>query len=29
MFSMLAEELAASPCMAFQYIAYDALGREL
>jgi len=29
MFSMLTEELAASPCMAFEYIAYDALGRQL
>ena len=29
MFSMLAEELADSPCMAFQYVAYDALAREL
>jgi RimJ/RimL family protein N-acetyltransferase len=29
MFSMLAEELAASPCMACEYVAYDALGREL
>ena len=29
MFSLLAEELAGSPCMAFDYVAYDALGREL
>jgi RimJ/RimL family protein N-acetyltransferase len=29
MFSMLAEELAASPCMAFEYTAFDALAREL
>ena len=29
MFTMLAEELAASPCAAFEYVAYDALGRTL
>ena len=29
MFSMLAEELAGSPCVAYEYVAYDALGREL
>ena len=29
MFSLLAEELAASPCVAFEYVAFDALGREL
>ena len=29
MFSMLVDELAASPCMAFEYVAYDALGRAL
>jgi RimJ/RimL family protein N-acetyltransferase len=29
MFSLLAEELAASPCPAFEYRAFDALGREL
>jgi RimJ/RimL family protein N-acetyltransferase len=29
MFSMLAAELAASPCMAFEHVAYDALGRKL
>jgi RimJ/RimL family protein N-acetyltransferase len=29
MFTMLAEELAASPCMAYAYRAYDVLGSEL
>jgi RimJ/RimL family protein N-acetyltransferase len=29
MFTMLAEELAASPCMRYAYRAYDALGAEL
>jgi RimJ/RimL family protein N-acetyltransferase len=29
MFSLLAEELAASPCLGFEYVAYDALGRQL
>ena len=29
MFSLLAEELAASPCLGFEYAAYDALGRQL
>jgi RimJ/RimL family protein N-acetyltransferase len=29
MFSLLAEELAASPCLEFEYVAFDALGREL
>ena len=29
MFSMLAEELPGSPCMRFDYVAYDPLGREL
>ena len=29
MFSLLAEELAGSPCLEFEYVAYDALGREL
>jgi len=29
MFSLLAEELAVSPCLAFEYVAYDALGRTL
>ena len=29
MFTMLAEELAGSPCMDFSYRAYDVLGREL
>jgi RimJ/RimL family protein N-acetyltransferase len=29
LFTMLAEELPASPCMAYEYVAYDALGREL
>jgi RimJ/RimL family protein N-acetyltransferase len=29
MFSLLAEELAASPCMAYEYVAYDALNRPL
>jgi RimJ/RimL family protein N-acetyltransferase len=29
MFSMLAEELPGSPCMKFDYAAYDPLGREL
>ena len=28
MFSLLAEELAASPCLGFEYVAYDALGRR-
>jgi RimJ/RimL family protein N-acetyltransferase len=28
-FTMLAEELAGSPCMNYDYVAYDALGREL
>jgi RimJ/RimL family protein N-acetyltransferase len=28
-FSMLAEELPASPCLRFDYVAYDALGREV
>jgi RimJ/RimL family protein N-acetyltransferase len=28
-FSMLAEELPASPCVRFGYVAYDALGREV
>ena len=28
-FSMLVDELAGSPCMAYEYVAYDALGREL
>jgi RimJ/RimL family protein N-acetyltransferase len=29
LFTMLAEELPASPCMAYEYTAYDVLGREL
>jgi RimJ/RimL family protein N-acetyltransferase len=29
LFTMLAEELPASPCMAYDYVAYDAIGREL
>jgi RimJ/RimL family protein N-acetyltransferase len=29
MFSMLAEEFPGSPCLAFEYVAYDALAREL
>ena len=29
LFTMLAEELPGSPCMAYEYVAYDALGREL
>jgi RimJ/RimL family protein N-acetyltransferase len=29
MFSLLGEELAASPCLGFEYVAYDALGRQL
>jgi RimJ/RimL family protein N-acetyltransferase len=29
MFSMLAEELPGSPCMRFDYVAYDPLGRVL
>jgi RimJ/RimL family protein N-acetyltransferase len=29
LFTMLPEELAGSPCMAYEYTAYDALGREL
>jgi RimJ/RimL family protein N-acetyltransferase len=29
MFSMLAEELPGSPCVEFDYVAYDPLGREL
>ncbi len=29
MFSLLAEELAASPCLAFEYVAFDGLGRQL
>jgi hypothetical protein len=29
MFSMLADELPGSPCMRFDYVAYDPLGREL
>jgi RimJ/RimL family protein N-acetyltransferase len=29
LFTMLAEELPGSPCMAYDYVAYDALGREL
>jgi len=29
MFSLLAEELATSPCLAFDYVAYDALSRRL
>ena len=29
LFTMLAEELPGSPCMAYEYLAYDALGREL
>jgi RimJ/RimL family protein N-acetyltransferase len=29
MFSMLADELPGSPCMTFDYVAYDPLGREL
>jgi RimJ/RimL family protein N-acetyltransferase len=29
LFTMLAEELPASPCMAYEYVAYDVLGREL
>jgi RimJ/RimL family protein N-acetyltransferase len=29
LFTMLVEELASSRCLAFDYIAYDALGREL
>jgi RimJ/RimL family protein N-acetyltransferase len=29
LFTMLAEELPASPCMAYEYVAYDAIGREL
>jgi RimJ/RimL family protein N-acetyltransferase len=28
-FSMLDRELAASPCMAYAYLAYDAIGRQL
>ena len=29
LFTMLAEELPASPCLAYDYVAYDVLGREL
>ena len=29
LFSMLASEVAGSPCAAYEYAAYDALGREL
>jgi RimJ/RimL family protein N-acetyltransferase len=29
LFTMLESELAASPCMSFDYAAYDAIGREL
>ena len=29
LFTMLAVELPASPCMAYEYVAYDAIGREL
>jgi RimJ/RimL family protein N-acetyltransferase len=29
LFTMLAAELPASPCMAYEYAAYDVLGREL
>jgi len=29
LFTMLAEELPSSPCMSYEYVAYDALGREL
>ena len=29
LFTMLAEELPGSPCMAYEYVAYDALRREL
>ncbi|MFL5953590.1 MAG: GNAT family N-acetyltransferase [Gaiellaceae bacterium] len=28
-FTMLREELGASPCMSFDYVAYDAIGRRL
>jgi RimJ/RimL family protein N-acetyltransferase len=29
LFTLLREELAESPCMAYDYVGYDALGREL
>jgi RimJ/RimL family protein N-acetyltransferase len=29
LFTMLEPELASSPCMSFDYAAYDAIGREL
>jgi hypothetical protein len=29
MFTMLAEELAGSPCLAYDYVAYDASGNRL
>lgn len=29
LFTMLREELAGSPCLQYDYVAYDALGREL
>ena len=29
LFSLLASEVAGSPCAAYEYAAYDALGREL
>jgi hypothetical protein len=29
LFTMLEPELAGSPCMSFDYAAYDAIGREL
>jgi RimJ/RimL family protein N-acetyltransferase len=29
LFTMLADELPGSPCLAYEYTAYDALGREL
>jgi len=28
-FSMLREELAGSPCLGFDYVAYDVLGRQM
>jgi hypothetical protein len=29
LFTLVREELAGSPCMQYEYVAYDALGREL